>query len=586
MAAVVTAALQHLSQLRAQGSDISVSAGTYVSGDSPKTPFYEPFLAIDPRDARNLLITSSVGVEGSFLSYLYASRDGGNTWQRVKPVPNNPVAEGGDAVVYFDASGTAFWGSYTQNGFLVSHSTDGGSAWTAPVNVPGGEIYDRPYLAFDSTDGKFSGRMYVGGTISVADVSGKTHLAIDIAYSTDGGGTFSSGRVVTDDWARRGDVGIADLLVTPEGKLVVPFAVVPQEHLPNSPRTSQLWTMVSEDGGVTFLPAQMGPLKTEAEGKRMLKSLVADRAVIDLSSGPYRGRIYLLWDDFDGRKYAVKVAHSSDLGKTWSRPIVVNDNTNGNDPANPAIAVNKAGLVGIVWNDRRDDPKNSCFRLYFTTSVDGGETFLPNVRVSDQTTCPEDPGNWAANAGSRIIEGQWTVDIVTVADRWPNGGDTQGLVAGADGIFHSAWINGESGVMQLWSKEITVDNRVAERLPRRKNLDGDLTLRVSEPNIDFATHTVSVKVRLENPSPVTVAGPFTVVLNEVGGSFKDLHSINSDNGVPGKGAAWNFSLKGKSSLKPHEESDERVVRWGFSSVSEEALAPVFAKFTILGQAQQ
>src|SRR5229473_1802438 len=98
--AIVAAALQHASPLHAQKPDISASPGTHVSSDSPKTPFYEPFLAINPRDAKNLLVTSSVGVEGSFLSYLYVSRDGGNTWQRVKPVPN-PIAGGGDAVVYF-----------------------------------------------------------------------------------------------------------------------------------------------------------------------------------------------------------------------------------------------------------------------------------------------------------------------------------------------------------------------------------------------------------------------------------------------------------------------------------------------------
>jgi hypothetical protein len=30
------------------------------------------------------------------------------------------------------------------------------------------------------------------------------------------------------------------------------------------------------------------------------------------------------------------------------------------------------------------------------------------------------------------------------------GGDTQGLSADATGVFHAAWINGKTGVMQLW----------------------------------------------------------------------------------------------------------------------------------------
>jgi hypothetical protein len=321
----------------------------------------------------------------------------------------------------------------------------------------------------------------------------------------------------------------------------------------------------------------------------MLKSLVAPRATIDPTKGIYGGRIYLSWTDFDGKKYVVKVARSSDLGKTWLPPVIVNDNASPGDPANPVVAVNEDGVLGVAFNDRRDDPENSCFRLYFSASVDGGETFLPNVKAAEHPACPAAPGNWAVSASSFLPPTVLTdekprpvIAITTLADRWPNGGDTQGLVSGRDGVFHSAWINGESGVMQLWSKEITVDNRVVARLPRRKNLNGDLTLKLNEPTIDFATHTVSVKVRLENPSAVTVAGPFTVVLDDVGGSFKDLHALNSDNSIPGKGAEWNFSLEGKTSLRAHQKSDERVVRLGFSGISEEALAPVFAKFIILG----
>ncbi len=76
------------------------------------------------------------------------------------------------------------------------------------------------------------------------------------------------------------------------------------------------------------------------------------------------------------------------------------------------------------------------------------------------------------------------------------------------------------------------------------------------------------------------------MVDDVSGSLKDLHALNSDNGLPGKGAAWNFFLEGKGSLNPHEETEERIVRWGFSSISGEALAPIFAKFNILGQAQK
>src|SRR5258708_9783201 len=86
-----------------QVSGISVSAGTHISTDSPKTPFAESFLAINPRDGKNLVVTSIVGFNGALHCYVYASRDGGRTWRRAQTsTADNPIFReyGGDPVVY------------------------------------------------------------------------------------------------------------------------------------------------------------------------------------------------------------------------------------------------------------------------------------------------------------------------------------------------------------------------------------------------------------------------------------------------------------------------------------------------------
>jgi hypothetical protein len=583
--------------LRAQGSDISVSAGTHVSTDSPTAPFVETFLAINPRDRNNLVAASMVGTDASMVTRVYASRDGGHTWQRGRAVGagNTIFANGGDPVVYFDATGTALFGVYHNAplGFLISRSEDGGFTWQSPLTVRDG-VYDRPYMALDNTGGKFDGRIYAAGAIEITDVSGKRHLSIALNVSTDRGRTFSSGRIITGEWSTDESIGVCDLLVTPDGKLVVPidtYFFPPRDSL----HSARFSTMISDDGGATFGPSQAGPARAEGTGFRSLKSLGASRAAIDLSDGPYRGRLYLLWTDFDGTKYMVKLAHSSDVGKTWSEPVVVNDNVSQGDPANPALAVSKDGVVGVVFNDRRDDPENSCFRLYFAASVDGGETFLPNVRASERPTCPQAPGNRISRA--TVMAPGFTIsgpprqaiviDDDEIGGRWPNGGDTQGLVAGPDGVFHSAWINGESGVMQLWSKEITLDKTATLRssaTPQpRRDLSRDLTLEVSQPSINIATHTVSVRARLRNSLPVTIDGPFTIVLEDIAGALKDLRALNADNGRPGKGAAWEFPPSGNTSLRSQQESAAKVLRWEFSGTpTRENRVPFVAYFSILG----
>src|SRR6202035_1751975 len=129
------------------------------------------------------------------------------------------------------------------------------------------------------------------------------------------------------------------------------------------------------------------------------------------------------------------------------------------------------------------------------------------------------------------------------AERFADGGDTQGLVAGNDRVFRSAWINGESGVMQLWDKELTGDGGKALPSPfagARKNASQDLLIEVSEPNIDFVKHTISVKVRLTNSLSATLPGPFTMVLDDIRSSLKNIRVLNSDNGMSSRGAAWDI----------------------------------------------
>jgi len=489
-------------------------------------------------------------------------------------------------VVYFDSKGTAFFGEL-QRGFVVSRSTDGGFTWEAPVVVPGN--YDREYMAIDNSGGTFNGRIYAAGQGHFNETNGKGAGAIDFAVSIDNGHTFSLSTTLSHRCAAEGvSVGLVDLLVTSDGKLIIPF-----HAMACSNSDSQLWTIVSEDGGRTFSPAQLGPsYKIGEMGFRYFKSRSVPRAAIDLSGGPFHGRIYLAYVDFDGKKYVVKVAHSGNLGRSWSFPIVVNDDTNAGDAANAAVAVNKDGVVGVLFNGR-DDTKSSCFRLYFAASVDGGETFLRNVRASEQPTCPLAPGNWAlrgfALSPDFIKRPGVTISITSTPERFANGGETQGLAAGPDGVFHSAWMNGETGVMQLWSKDFTVDNpQTTEQTPSRKDLSSELAVEVSEPSLDIATHNISVKVRLLNRSAIAISGPFTLRLERVSSYLKDLQAVNSDSGKQAAKASWNFTLGGKASLPSQQKSEERVFQFRFSGdLPEEPSGTFFsAHFIILGPPQQ
>ena len=52
------------------------------------------------------------------------------------------------------------------------------------------------------------------------------------------------------------------------------------------------------------------------------------------------------------------------------------------------VAVNRDGVVGVLWYDRREANDNLAYHARFAASFDGGLTFSPSVRVS---AAPNDP---------------------------------------------------------------------------------------------------------------------------------------------------------------------------------------------------
>jgi len=97
----------------------------------------------------------------------------------------------------------------------------------------------------------------------------------------------------------------------------------------------------------------------------------------------------------------------------------------------PVVAVNRRGVVGVSWYDRRDNADNLGYYVMFAASVDGGRTWLPSVRVSAAAHVADD-------------------------DTRKNSGDTAGLAADADGVFHPVWIDNRTGIPQMWTTTVTI----------------------------------------------------------------------------------------------------------------------------------
>jgi len=78
--------------------------------------------------------------------------------------------------------------------------------------------------------------------------------------------------------------------------------------------------------------------------------------------------------------------YSKDGGQSWSEPIRVNNDEEGNgqDQFFSAVAVSPQGWVHMVFYDRRDDENNSLLWAYYAISKNGGENFTNNINMSDE----------------------------------------------------------------------------------------------------------------------------------------------------------------------------------------------------------
>jgi len=112
----------------------------------------------------------------------------------------------------------------------------------------------------------------------------------------------------------------------------------------------------------------------------------------DTSTGPYSGYIYVLGTvaTNDNDPSNIMVAASTDAGKTWLPAVRVNDDT-----TNTAwqwfgtMSVAPNGRVDVVWLDTRNAPEGTFYsELFYSFSFDGGQTWYPNINLLEQNFDP------------------------------------------------------------------------------------------------------------------------------------------------------------------------------------------------------
>ena len=362
----------------------------------------EPHIARSVFNADLLLATFQEGryTDGGAVSCGYGvSRDGGHTWTRAL-IPNLTTASGGRYVRATDPVAGAgplgelylqtlvsLQGAFETAAIVVSRSTDSGTTWSAPATVFASVnpllAPDKNWLAVND----YAGTPNVGRLVSTwsnfnnTSAGGTTSVALVASFSDDQGATWSAPAAITPPGSQIYQ-GTQPVFL-PDGSLFVAYI----EFLASDRVTLfNLQGRLSTNGGRTF-PATATRIVDPVNGWDdpairdgvFLPSATAARGTGDL---------FVTYAAVVAGSPRVLVTKSGNRGATWSPPVVVSDQPAGVSVMNPAVAVTPDGrTVSVVFMDKRQAPDGMNYvDHYAALSLDGGATWLPNLRLTEQSS--------------------------------------------------------------------------------------------------------------------------------------------------------------------------------------------------------
>jgi len=423
---IATITLAH-AQSSSSHSSITVSEVKQIA-DQPPFPLVETFLAANPTNPDNMLASAvSTSTDSSIV---YATWDGGSTWQNVKN-GNNGVFPGGDPMLAFDGNGRAYFTTITPT-FTVWHSTDGGRTWSEPVHVDKELTHDRQWIAAAQKSDRSTLPIYAAA--KTIDTKERQHVLVT-NRSLDGAQSFSETTIISSD--NQNINTPTDLVVRNNGTVLLPYLVYHgyKSRSEGIARGERL-LLISDDQGETWSgPHHIGEKlvygNTAGDQRLTSKGLEAPSLAVDKTGGKFDGSTYTAWTTIIDGHLQVVAVHSRDGGRTWSEPNRVNDGGFNSNHSTAMTAVNNDGVVAVTWNDRRNDSEGDCFQHYIAISYDGGQTFSRNNKISNRKTCPR-------------------------SERFINGGETQGLVALPDGSFRVTWPVAKDDILTMGTAVINV----------------------------------------------------------------------------------------------------------------------------------
>ena len=378
--------------------DAPVVAGGDVLVSQDHNPIVgrnSPSLAVNPERPTNMVVVDRVD-RPDYTAGVHVSNDGGGNWQDIGlklPAGNKGKLFAPSAV--YDAKGTLYVSYVTLSGpgnspdsFWIARSGDGGLTFDEPTKVAGPHTFQTT-LAIDRKSGRlFSAWLQSEPAATMCVLCfAETGLPIVVSRSDDGGRTWSPPAQISDGGRAR--VGAPSLAVDSAGNPSVLYLDYGADRVDweNTAGTYDgKFTLVlarSTDKGLRFDPGRVVDADIVPPGRFLVYLPVNPGFAIGAN-----GAMIAVWADGRNGDSDILLRRSTDGGKTWSKPVVVNRGTKGDGVPQdmPAVDIAPGGRVDVVYYDRTLDRRGSTADVLLSSSSDGGRSFSKTVRVSTQSS--------------------------------------------------------------------------------------------------------------------------------------------------------------------------------------------------------
>ena len=398
-------------------TSLKVGKTTTIRSQFRGKPVVEPHISSHPTNNNHLLVAAMIVTDPnnpytSCRLSSFVTQNGGTSWTESA---HNWWGYDPWTAILSDGQTAMSWlgtqGSF-QHEFPVQFfaSNDGGVNWKpAPQSAPGN--YDGTKIAA------------LRDTFYFTTVRFRSDMGADvILYRRAGKGPLQEVAKIDGEGVR---LNFCEPAILSDGTVLVPASnylknVWVQRYNPTTQKLSAPFEVSQHPGGAR------GYMRLVADTNQ--DSSFKDRAYFVRALGR------------KGDREGVWLNYSTDQGQSWSADTRIDlfADSMAAKAIVPSPAVNKDGVLGVSWVDRRNDPKREKNDVYFTVSLDGGKSFQRPTRITPISVATKTPGN------------------ADVANKFPGGGHYLGITAKPDGSFQLVWSDSRSGFFELQTCNVAV----------------------------------------------------------------------------------------------------------------------------------